>query len=475
MQGYQAFLTETVRNPDSERRSDGATVRDMRTAAAHLPPGPRGHWLVGSLGELRRDRIGFYERLAREYGDVAAFRAGPYRIVLVSRPDLIEQVLVRDNRKFHKNDLLQLLRPALGDGLLLSEGDVWLRQRRLAQPAFHTDRVASYGDLMVEYTNRMVDGWRGGETRDIHRDLMALTMDIVAKVLFGADMDGRELEVGAAIEDLLEGFASTSAGLPLPHWIPTPSRRRTKRAVARLDALIASIIGARRSSPGDGDDLLGMLMAARDEDGRPMSDRQLRDEVATLFAAGHETTAVALSWTFLLLGQHPDAEAALHAELARVLGGRPPVMGDLGALPLTEGVVLESMRLYPPAWVIGRKALEDIEVGGYTIPRGTNLSMSQWVVHHDARNFERPLEFDPDRWRDGLADRLPRFAWFPFGGGQRQCIGASFAMAESRLVLATIAQHWRSRPVDPAPPGLQPMITLRPKGGLRMRVERRDP
>ena len=279
------------------------------TATAHLPPGPRGHWLTGSLGELRRDRVGFYERLAREYGDVVAFRAGPFRFVLVSRPDLIEQVLVTDNRKFHKNDLLQLLRPALGNGLLLSEGDVWLRQRRLAQPAFHADRVARYGALMVDYSARMTDRWQDGETRDIHRDLMGLTMDIVAKVLFGADMDGRELEVGAAIEDLLEGFASSSSSLPLPEWIPTPGHRRTRRAVSRLDELIAPIIAARRSSPGDGDDLLAMLMAARDEDGRPMSDRQLRDEVATLFAAGHETTAVALSWTFMLLGRNPDAEA----------------------------------------------------------------------------------------------------------------------------------------------------------------------
>jgi cytochrome P450 len=369
------------------------------SAAARTPPGPKGHWLLGNLGDLRRDRIGFYERLARDYGDVAAFRAGPYRIVLVSRADLIEQVLVTENRKFHKNDLLQLLRPALGNGLLLSEGDFWLRQRRLAQPAFHAERVRGYGTLMVELTTVLTDRWEAGQTRNIHRDLMALTMDIVAKVLFGADMDGRELEVGAAIDDILEGFAATS-GLPLPHWMPTPGRRRTRKAIARLDTLIASMIDARRSEPGHGDDLLAMLMAARDEDGRPMTDRQLRDEVATIFAAGHETTAVALSWTFLLLAQHDDVATKLHAELDQVLDGRTPTVADLPAMPFTESVVLESMRLYPPAWVIGRKALEDIELGGYRVPRGTNISMSQWVVQRDARTFDHPLDFDPDRWRD---------------------------------------------------------------------------
>jgi cytochrome P450 len=434
------------------------------------PPGPKGHWLTGSLHELRHDRIRFYERLARDYGDVAGFRAGPFRIVLVSSPSLIEQVLVTDNRKFHKNDLLQLLRPALGNGLLLSEGEFWLRQRRLAQPAFHADRVARYGTVMVDYTRRMTDGWRDGETREIHRDLMGLTMDIVAKVLFGAEMNGRETEVGAAIGDLLEGFASASGGYPLPAWIPTPARRRTRRAVASLDSLIYPIIQARRATDGEADDLLAMLLAARDDDGQPMTDQQLRDEITTLFAAGHETTAVALTWTFHLLGRHPEIERRLHAELDEVLPQRPPTTEDLPALRFTEGVVLESMRLYPPAWVIGRKALEDLEVGGYLIKRGTNISMSQWVVHRDPRNFERPLEFDPDRWRDGLADRLPRFAWFPFGGGQRRCIGASFAMTEAVLLLATIVQRWRLEPVSAGPIGTQPMLTLRPKGGVQMRV-----
>jgi cytochrome P450 len=334
--------------------------------------------------------------------------------------------------------------------------------------------VKQYAGIMTAATERMLGSWRDGETRDIHHDMMKLTLEVAVEVLFGADVHDRAHRLARAFAVVGEHFQVVYDRIFfVPERIPIPGNRRYRRALASLDREVDRIIAERRDGDRGGNDLLALLLEARDDDGRPMSDRQLRDEIATLFAAGHETTAVALTWTLLLLGRHPEVEARLHTELDDVLAGRPPSTAELGSLPFTEAVVLESMRLYPPAWVIGRKALEDVELGGYTIPRGTNISMSQWVVHRDARNFEHPLEFDPDRWRDGLADRLPRFAWFPFGGGQRRCIGASFATTEARLLLATIAQRWRFVPLDARTPALQPMITLRPKGGLTMRVESR--
>jgi cytochrome P450 len=447
----------------------------MATMTARHPPGPKGHWLWGSLPEFRRDSLAFYTRCARDYGDVIAFRFGPRRAVLLTHPDLVEQVLVVQNRNFVKHFGIQLLRPLLGNGLLLSEGDFWLRQRRLVQPAFLRQRFDGYGAVMVEHSLRLLDGWRDGETRDIHRDMMGLALGIAAKTLLDADVTGAAAEVGHALDQLMNDFIYRfGSAFPVPAWLPTPNNRRRRQAMRRLDWIINGIIRQRRQAGGDRGDLLSMLMRARDEgDGTGMTDQQLRDEVMTLFLAGHETTANALTWTWYLLAQHPKIEVKLLAELRDVLGDRPPTVADLPRLRYAEWVVHESMRLYPPVVAFGRQAVERCEIGGYEIPAGGTVIMSQWVVHHDARFFDNPNEFQPERWDNDLIHRLPKFAYFPFGGGPRVCIGNTFALMELVLVLATIAPRYRFQLVPGHPVKPFPSVTLRPAHGVQVVLCRR--
>ena len=396
-------------------------------------------------------------------------------VYLLSDPGLIEYVLVENNRIFTKTKILKRNRRLLGDGLLTSEGAFWRRQRRLAQPAFHRKRIAAYGEVMVAFTKRSLEAWRDGQTIDIHEEMMHLTLEIVAKCLFDADVGSRATDVGKAMKVALEDFSSQRRLVRIPKGVPTPHNIRFEMAARRLDEIVRTIIEDRRKSDEDRGDLLSMLMLAEDEDGERMTDRQLRDEVMTLFLAGHETTANALSWTLWLLSLNPEVERELTEELARVLDGRPPTMSDLPDLPCVERVVKESMRLYPPAWVVGREAIAECEVGGYRMPAGTTALMSQWVMHRDPHYHENPERFDPDRWTAEYAKALPRFAYFPFGGGPRQCIGAGFAMAEACLILATVAQRFR---LDLAPgQRVEPYasITLRPKEGIRMSLIERSP
>jgi cytochrome P450 len=440
-----------------------------------LPPGPRGHLLVGSLPEFRRDVLGFFIECARRYGDVVPIRVPRRQLVLLSHPDLIEEVLTARVRHTTKTVLLRMLRPVLGDGLLLNEGEPWLRQRRLIQPAFHRVRIAAYGDVMAGYADRAMAEWKDGQTRDVHADMMAVTQAIVAKTLFDADVSDAAWDVGQALHVLMEDFSQRRTRLfELPSFVPTPGRRRARRAVERLNRLVYDIIAARRASGEDRGDLLSLLLHAQDaDDGSRMTDRQVRDEIMTLFLAGHETTAVSLSWTWYLLAQHPEVEARLIEELRSVLGGRLPTVADLPRLRYTEMVVTESMRLYPPAYTITRRVAEPCEVGGHPIPRETVLVMSQWVVHRDARWFDEPAAFHPDRWENDLAKRLPRYAYFPFGGGPRLCIGNTFAMMEATLLLATIAQRFRFSLAPGA--SVKPMlsVTLRPADGIRMMLSAR--
>lgn len=435
-----------------------------------LPPGPRGHVLVGSLPELRRDVLGFLVACAQQYGDVVPIRVPRRRIVLVSHPDLIEPVLTAHARRTTKTILLNMLRPVLGDGLLLSEGDTWLRQRRLIQPAFHRQRIGGYGDVMAGYAERAMREWKDGQTRDVHADMMAITQAIVAKTLFDADVSDAAWDVGQALHVLTEDFSRRRTRLfELPAWIPTPARRRYRAAIARLDRIVYDIIAARRRSGEDRGDLLSILLAARDaDDGSRMSDQQVRDEIMTLFLAGHETTAVSLSWTWYLLAQHPDVEAQLADELHRVLGGRPPTVADLPRLRYTEMVVTESMRLYPPAFMLTRRVVEPFEVGGHRVAPDTTLMMSQWVVQRDRRWFDTPEAFRPERWENDLAKRLPRYAYFPFGGGPRLCIGNSFALMEATLLVATIAQRFRFTLAPGATVTPLLSVTLRPAHGISM-------
>ena len=397
-------------------------------------------------------------------------------LYLLSNPDHIEQVLVRDNRNFIKARLTRSELSILGNGLLTSDGDFWRRQRRLAQPAFHRERVENYAGTMVSYTQRMLEGWRYGETRDVHHEMMRLTLEIVAKTLVDADITEDAEGVGEALGAVMSHFSDQGNGVflrMLPDSVPTPSNLRFRRAQQRLEKFIYAIIEERRRSGRDTGDLLSMLLHARDEDGDSMSDEQLRDEMMTIILAGHETTALALSWTFYLLSKHPEVETKLTAELERVLGGRSPTVEDLPKLTYTDVVVKESMRLYPPAWGIGREALEDCEVGGYHVPAKTQLFISQYVVHRLPHSFENPETFDPDRWTDGLEKRLPKYAYFPFGGGPRLCIGQPFAKMEAALLLATIVQNFDLELVSKKYITPQPSITLRPKEGVKMRLEAR--
>ena len=440
-----------------------------------LPPGPKGHLLVGCLPEFRRDMLGFLAACVRDYGDVVPIRVVNRRLILLSHPDLIEEVLTARARHTTKTAILNMLRPVLGDGLLLSEGDSWLRQRRLMQPAFHRQRIAGYGDVMAGYAERGMADWKDGQTRDVHADMMAITQGIVAKTLFDADVSDDAFDVGHALHVLMEDFSRRRTALfALPRFVRTPARRRARAAVERLDRIVYDIIAARRASDEDRGDLLSILLAARDaDDGSRMTDRQVRDEIMTLFLAGHETTAVSLSWTWYLLAQHPEVEATLAAELRSVLGGRLPTVADLPQLRYAELVVMESMRLYPPAFTLTRRVAEACEVGGHRIEAETTLIMSQWIVQRDARWFDAPEAFRPERWENDLAKRLPRYAYFPFGGGPRLCIGNTFAMMEATLLLATIAQRFRFRLAPGA--SVKPLlsVTLRPAEGIHMTLSAR--
>ena len=434
------------------------------------PPGPKGKLIVGSLPQLRDTPLESMTEWHDTYGDVVGLRVAGLNVFLLTHPDLVEEVLVTGNRNYIKPRLLRDTKELLGEGLLTSEGNFWLRQRRLSQPAFHRDRIAGYASVMTSYTARMLERWTPGEVRDIHHDMMELTLEIVARTLFNTSVTEEARRVGDALEVALERFVDRLSLTRYLDRLPLPKNIRFNRARRTLDTIIYGVIEERRRSGEDTGDLLSMLLQAQDEDGSGMSDLQLRDEVMTLFLAGHETTAIALCWTLYLLSENPDVDAALHDELRSVLGGRIPTMDDIPALALTGNIIRESMRLYPPAWRVGREAIADCTLGGYHIPAGSQIIMSQWLLHRDPRFWAEPERFDPGRWTDELEKSLPRFAYFPFGGGQRRCIGDTFAIMEATLILATIAGRYRLEVVPEQKIAFWPSITLRPRHGMRMRV-----
>ncbi len=447
-------------------------------AALAEVPGPRALWPVGQVYALRTDPLKLLARLAREYGDVVRFWGGPQPMYLLNHPDYVRDMLVTRNTSFMKGRGLQRAKRLLGEGLLTSEGEFWRRQRRLAQPAFHRQRINAYASTMVEYASKTSARWRDGETFDVASEMMRLTLAVVGKTLFDADVESDADEVGAALTDVMNLFDYLMLPFSeLLEKLPLPQVRRFERARARLDAVIYRIIEERRRESRDRGDLLSMLLHAVDEEGdrTGMTDEQLRDEVMTIFLAGHETTSNALAWTWYLLSQNPEAEAKLHKELDEVLQGRPPTAEDFTRLRYTEMVVSESMRLYPPAWALGRFALEDYEVGGYLIPKGSLILVSQYVLHRDPRFWPEPERFDPERFTPEAKATRPQFSYFPFGGGPRRCVGEGFAWMEAVLILAALAQRWRLRLVNGAAVGTEPLITLRPaRGGIRMRLESRS-
>jgi cytochrome P450 len=425
--------------------------------------------------QFLRRRLPFMVESADKYGDVVFFKVGNERIYLFSHPDLIRDVLMTNQKNFIKSRALVRAKRVLGEGLLTSEGDFHLRQRRLAQPAFHRDRIFAYGRSMVDYAVRASSRWIDGAQLDIHDEMMKLTLAIVAKTLFSADVEKEAAEIGEALTVAFEAF---NVGI-LPfseilERLPLPYLKRFKAARARLDATIYRIIDERRSSGEDSGDLLSMLLLAQDTegDGGRMTNTQLRDEAMTIFLAGHETTANALSWTWYLLSQHPQVEARFHQEID-ALRDRLPQPEDLPSLSYTRMILAESMRLYPPAWAVGRRALNDFEADGFLIPARSMVLMSQYIVHRDPRFYPDPARFDPDRWRPEVTATRPKFSYFPFGGGTRICIGEQFAWMEGILVLAAIGRYWRMRYIGDSPPEIEPRITLRPRSPLRVHVEQR--
>jgi cytochrome P450 len=433
-----------------------------------LPPGPKGTLLGGSLGDFNAQRIDFFLKVAREYGDIASFRFGPRRMFLVSHPDLVEQVLVTDAKHYIKHFGARMYKPVLGNGLVTSEGDFWLRQRRLSQPAFLKARVHSYAPVMTDITRAMLAKWRPGEHVDIHYEFSTLTSAIALKTLFGLDDAGDREEFVESLRltfDLLSERLSDLFKMPM--WLPTPRNVRTKRAISKLYRVVDGFIAQGRLRKEPGDDLLSRLVSAQDDDGTRMTDTQLREEAMTLYLAGHETTALTLTWSWYLLSQHPEAEAKLAEEWQRVLGGRSPTPDDLHNLPYTDAVITEAMRVYPPVYLIGREATSDLELGGYRVKKGYTVFMSQWVAHRDPRYFgPDPEVFRPERWLDGLAKRIPKYAYYPFGGGPRVCIGNTFALMEAALLLATVGQRYRFTLDPDAVIDFNPGITLLPAYGI---------
>jgi cytochrome P450 len=444
--------------------------------AATIPQGPRGGRVLGNMREFNSDSLGFIERCAREFGDVVPTRFLYVPALFLFHPDHIEYVLATGSKNFIKAASLRspFFHRLVGNGLVTSEGDFWRRQRRLAQPAFHRSRVEAYARTMVAYAERMLAGWSAGLTLDAHEEMMALTRVVVAQTLFSTDVSNDSREIGDALSRLVRPFASQATlKWILDNRLPTPAHLRFNRDVRKIDRFVYRLIEERRASGEDTGDLLSMLLAAQDEDGSGMTDKQLRDELMTIFLAGHETTALALTWAWYLLAQNPEAESRLAAELDEVLEGRAPTVEDLPRLRYADWVIKESMRLYPPAWAVGRECVRECEVGGYRVAEGMQVFGFQWVIQRDPRWFTDPLVFRPERWGEESISRLPKYAYFPFGGGPRLCIGNYFATMEAVLILSTIAQRFRLRLAPGHEVEFLPALSLRPKRGLKMTLEGR--
>ena len=443
-------------------------IPDPPRAPGALPPGPRGLPLVGTAITLARDPLGFLLELGHRYGPVSFTRFGPYRVFMLNDPELIEDVLLGKHRQCVKDKSTRDLTPLAGNGLLTSEGEPWRKQRKLAAPPLQPKRIANYAATMLDCSERAFGKLRDGQELDVHALLAQTTLEIVGKTLLGVDATGEAERISRVIDLFMQYFerqAYSWEGL-LPLFVPTPRRVRMRRAVAELDGIICPMIARCRANGAQEDHLLARLINARDEDGEPMSDVQLRDEAVTMLLAGHETTALALTYAVYMLATHPDVAMRLRAEVDQAFSAVPADPMALCALPYVNAVTRETMRLYPPAYVIGREAIEPFEIGGYAVKKGDQIMVSQYAVQRDPRFFPEPERFNPDRWLDGAADALPRFAYFPFGGGPRVCIGNHFAMMEIAIVLATLAHKLEVQLPSSHEIKLAPLVTLRVTGGL---------
>lgn len=463
----------------------GVTVSGDPELRFKNPPIERGHWLLGILPEVQRDPLAFFMSLASRHGNITRFRFLAWERTLINHPDYIKHVLVDNNKNYSKNGFdYQLLRSFLGEGLLTSDGDFWLSQRRMIQPAFHKQKIQAYASLITGIAQEMLDGWkeivRAQEPLDISQEMMRVTLTVVGKALFGQYLSQEAETVGPSFMIINEDISRRVRSLLSPPLsIPTSRNRRYRAAVRSLDQIVHRIISGRRieiekSGPESRDDLLAMLLLARDEEtGKGMSDSQLRDEVMTLMLAGHETTANTLSWTAFLLSTHPEIEQRLSQELAQVLDDRVPTVEDLTNLTYTKMVIQESMRLYPPAWLITRFAENEDRVGGYPIPARTNVLMSPYITHRHPEFWVNPEEFDPERFTAEASAKRPVYAYFPFGGGPRLCIGRDFALLEAQLILAMVISRYRLRLAPGACVEPEALITLRPRYGMPVIVSER--
>jgi cytochrome P450 len=428
------------------------------------------------ITQAQFDPVQFARQMSDEYGGFARNKFGTIEIFQIADPELAHEVLVQRTAEFYKGNVMyRVLKPFLGNGLLTSEGDFWKRQRKLAQPAFHYKRIASYADTMIEHTQKLLHDWRVGETRMIDREMMKVTLSIVNKTLFNVDISAEADRIGEAMNVILHAAdQNMNAVVALPAWIPTPQRLHQKRMVAQLDAIIQQFITERRQSQHDNGDLLSMLLLAQDDDGQGMSDQQLRDEVITMFLAGHETTANALMWTFYLLSQHADIKQRLYAEIDSVLGERTVTLQDLPNMPYLDMVLKESMRLFPPVAAVSRSPYADMELGGYRLPKDAIMQISIFAMHRSTRYWHNPDVFDPERFSPENEAKIPRYAYLPFGGGARVCIGNQFAIMEAKLLLVTIMQQYE---LDLAPNHEvvpQQLLTLRAKHGMKMVIRHRQ-
>ncbi|OIK11467.1 cytochrome P450 [Bacillus sp. MUM 13] len=443
-----------------------------------MPQGPKGRLFTGNLRDFQEDPLGFLSSLPKEYGEAAKFRFGPFQnIYLVTNPELIKQVLVTKQKSFVKSRDFKALKPVLGEGLLTSEKDFHMRQRRLIQPAFKKSHISSYGQDMIDITRDYLSSWEDGQKRNITQDMMGITLGIITKTMFSMTFKEGYAAIGKPLESAMRSaIKRMRAIIKLPLWIPVKKNREYRRAINKLDTVLYDIISRRREQTERHDDMLDILMDAKDaKDGMGMSDEQVRDELMTIFLAGHETTANALSWALYLLSQHPETEQKLFQEIDSVIGDRPPAPDDFMKLSYTQNIIWEAMRLFPPSYVTGREAEEDVEIGGYRFKKGDTILVSQYVMHRHPKYFEQADSFIPERFENNYLKTLPPYAYFPFGGGARVCIGNHFAVMEAVLVLACIAQRYRLR-LAPGHHEVRPYpsITMRPRRGLQMIAEERS-
>ena len=439
-----------------------------------LPPGPKGLPYLGSLIDYFKDILRFLTTTANEYGDIVFFKLGPRNVYLISDPELIRQVLITDSKNFTKSRALNRSKIVVGEGLLTNEGEKHLANRRVIQPLFHKKAIPNYVDAVISHTEKMCRRWQNGMIVDINREMMHLTQNIVVDALFNSAVERNSGLLVDSLTTIMNSFprmlfpySEYLDNLPLPH------NYRFKKALRNLDGIVYSIIEEKRSSGNEGHDLVSLLVGAKDEEGKDFfTNRQIRDEVITFFIAGQETTANALSWTWHLIANNKYVEKKIEDELSGVLNHGLPSYDDIDRLVYLNNVIKESLRLYPPAWAVVRKSINEYNIAGYNIPPGSDIYMSQYVVHRDSRFFEEPTKFYPERWESLDSSNLPRFAYFPFGGGTRKCIGEPFALMEAVLILAVVFDKWRMEPVYNSEIKPKPLITIRPGSCIEMKLQR---